>query len=592
MTMPDLWTVFASPSVDLLGWTLLHFVWQGALVAALLAGALYLLQTHTPRARYAVGCIALFGLIAMPVGTTLLLEESGDPETAPHAGPVVVESIANETKLSPSLEPGQGEVVPSAALGWQEQVSAWVQPALPWIVLAWGLGVIGCAGRLVGGAWRVRRVRRSSAVVLGEWRDRLDVLVRRMGLRHAVGLRRSPHVDSPTVSGWWRPVILVPAGLLSGLPPEQVEALLLHELAHVRRHDVLVGYLQAAVETLLFFHPATWWISQKVREEREACCDDLAVQSGPDRVVYARALTAFAEQVATGRGPAWGMAASGGSLLARIRRLLSAPASPSRTGHRLSLVAAVLLVVGVPLGLAACASQQSTTEAEEQVRIEREESTNEARSTETSDGTAVVVQDDSTASTIQIEPDGWGAVDSLDGDVYVFRHDGRADTIDLQGPELGDWDRSLEPPFDADSLERTLRERINPDSLERAIRARLNPDSLERAIRLRFDPDSLRRTFRQRFDPDSFRQQIQGVRQSALRADSLAHWHGQHADSLRRRMEQIRKQMQQQSPERLREQAQRLRRQAERMEERAEEMEAPAAPNDPDASREERRLPK
>jgi hypothetical protein len=400
-----------------------------------------------------------------------------------------------------------------------------------------------------------------------------------MGVGPSVGLRRSKHVESPVVAGWWRPVILVPVGLLSGLPPAQVEALLLHELAHVRRHDVLVGRLQAVVETLLFFHPATWWISRQVREAREACCDDRAVQAGTDRTVYARALTVLAERAVAGPTAAWTPAASDGSLLTRIRRLLSTDETASSHTQRLSMIAAVLLLVGVPLGLAACASQQSTTEADssqtttvEQEVDERDEPVPPMAPKEpladTDEQNIVVLRDDSTGRSIRVETDGPVRVDSLDDETYVLRYDGRVDTLNLPNlptlPDLPDLshldDLEHDLAFDADSLERELHRRLNPDSLERVLRTRINPDSIERVTRMRIDRDSL----------------VEKQIEMRLRADSLTRWHREHADSLRRHFEQMRKRMVREQPERLREQARRLREQAERLERRAEEMEVPA----------------
>ena len=219
------------------------------------------------------------------------------------------------------------------------------------------------------------------------------------------------------VAGWWRPVVLVPAGLLAGLPPKQVEALLLHELAHIRRHDVLVGRLQAVVEGLFFFHPATWWISRQVRQAREACCDDLAVQGGgAERAVVARALAALAERAVGARGRSWVPAAADGSLLHRIRRLLSPERAPSGRTQRLSVGAAVVLVVGLPLGLVACASQQSTTEAEPPA------ASGESRAEVESDVEGI--RTDSSERMIRFGTGGPVEADTLRDGIYDLRYDG------------------------------------------------------------------------------------------------------------------------------------------------------------------------
>src|SRR5262249_62123234 len=122
--------------------------------------------------------------------------------------------------------------------------------------------------------------------------------------------------------GWLHPVILLPASTLTGLSPGQIESILAHELAHIRRHDYLVNLLQSLVETLLFYHPGVWWVSRRIREERELCCDDLAVGVVGGPVLYAEALCRL--ERARGEAAALAVAASGGSLLARITRLVGA----------------------------------------------------------------------------------------------------------------------------------------------------------------------------------------------------------------------------------------------------------------------------
>lgn len=620
--MPDLWSVLHAPPIELLGWTLLHFVWQGILVAAVLAGVLYLLRNHSPRIRYVVGCAALFGILALPVATGMVLSERVLSAESPSSPSVrFVENGGEVAAMSPVPD---AESSSSAAASWRTWVAGQVQPALPWIVVAWGVGVLGFAVRLGGGAWRVRRLRRSSRVAPDEWQDRLRGLADQMGVGMPVALRQSDRVESPVLAGWWRPVILVPAGFLSGLPPKQVEALLLHELAHVRRHDVLVGRLQAVVETLLFFHPATWWISRRVREVREACCDDLVVQAGRGRAVYAKALTALAERAVADTRSGWAPAAADGPLLHRIRRLVIPPEAPSTAGRRLSIVAAALLMVLAPAGVAACASQQSTAgaespgaraapEAEDAEEAPKAPLAPDALPDDTTEQRIAMLGPDSAERRLLVGPDRPPEVDSLDEDVYVIRTEDRADTIKVPLPEVlhGGLYRSFSP----DSLERAIRKRINPDSLERVLRRRINSDSIERAVRLRFDPDSLEehiyradslaQRFAQRFlsdwaehwdardvadstftfefdsvDPDDF---DWGDFGSGLDVDSLIRQHKHRADSLRHYFEQMRERVGEERSERLREQARRLRERAERLEKRAEKMEAPPTQEDPDA---------
>jgi uncharacterized protein involved in exopolysaccharide biosynthesis len=172
---------------------------------------------------------------------------------------------------------------------------------------------------LNGSRW-IRHLKTSDTSPLDhEWQLRLRALSQRLNVHRPVALFKSALVEVPLVIGWLRPVILLPASALSGLTPDQLEAILAHELAHVRRCDYLVNAFQNVVETLMFYHPAVWWISSCIREEREQCCDDLVVSACGNRVTYARALL-FLEEA---RGlPRLALAANGGSLIYRVRRLL------------------------------------------------------------------------------------------------------------------------------------------------------------------------------------------------------------------------------------------------------------------------------
>src|SRR5262249_45239982 len=146
----------------------------------------------------------------------------------------------------------------------------WLHRALPWLVLAWSSGVLLLCLRLVGGSYAVYRLtRRGTHPLAGPLETRLAALARQFHVYRPVRLLQAARVEGPTVIGSLRAVILLPVGMLAGLPPQQVEALLAHELAHVRRFDSLVNFWQVAVETVLFYHPAVWWVSARVRIERE-----------------------------------------------------------------------------------------------------------------------------------------------------------------------------------------------------------------------------------------------------------------------------------------------------------------------------------
>lgn len=336
------------PLVVALGWSLLHFVWQGLLVAALLAVLLMTLRRASSRLRYLVLCGGMCVMALCPIATWLTVA----PETKiiqPSALKVeAAQPLVTRENVEPSLPPlATAPVVPlqapSEAPSWQARVKHGAEIALPALVIGWLLGVLVLSARLLVGWQTVRRLTRLATIPASAvWHARLQILARRLGVSHPVKLVETALVEVPTVIGWLRPVILLPASALIGLEPSQLEALLAHELAHIRRHDYLVNLLQTAIETLLFYHPAVWWLSRRIRQEREHCCDDLAVEVCGDHVGYARALAMMEELRG---GPQLSLAADGGSLLTRIRRLRNTNGDARRGNWGASLIALSTILV-------------------------------------------------------------------------------------------------------------------------------------------------------------------------------------------------------------------------------------------------------
>jgi beta-lactamase regulating signal transducer with metallopeptidase domain len=290
-----------------IGWTLVHFVWQGACIAALLGAARHALRNSGAQARYLAAMAAMLLMLAS-AGATFVYLDYGDVPTQLQL-PVSHSSMA---ALAGNI--AQRAVQTSA---WRERMPDY----FPVLVYIWIAGVMALSIRSLGGwvvtqQWKRRNVRIAQAF----WQERMARLAKRLAISRKVCLWESAIAHTPAVIGWIRPVVLLPASAISGLAPSQIEALLAHELAHIRRHDYLVNLLQTAIETLLFYHPAVWWVGRQMRTERENCCDDLAVAVCGDALVYARALTELEKiRIAT---PRLAMAANSGSLLQRVRRLL------------------------------------------------------------------------------------------------------------------------------------------------------------------------------------------------------------------------------------------------------------------------------
>jgi len=319
------------PWVERLGWTLVHFLWQGVVIAALYAGA----RTRSAQVRYVLACAALATMMAAPVVTFSLTSTSESVQSNPFVGTV------------PLASTGAGVASPAAAV---MPVMA-AGDMMPWLVMAWFAGAIVFWARLMGGcivAARMRSmfVRPASA----EWQRKLDEIGGRVRVSRPVKLLTSALVQVPTVVGWLRPVVLMPVGALAGLPMEHVEALLAHELAHIRRHDYLVNILQSVAEALLFYHPAVWWISANIRDERELCCDDVAVAIGGDAFVYVRALAELESYRPAHFNPA--LAANGGSLPERIGRLLGIRPAPRAASGPVVIAAVGLVLLSAVVTLA------------------------------------------------------------------------------------------------------------------------------------------------------------------------------------------------------------------------------------------------
>lgn len=325
-----------------LGWSLLHFVWQGALLAALLASLSQALRRAAPQVRYRLAAATLLVMLLMPVVTYQIVRASADREAD-----LVVPVVTTAGTGSAGAWEGAGPTVD--ALPGVPTLDRRVEPVLPVLVGCWGVGVLLLSLRSLGGLFLVERLRRAGLTrppALVE--EALVRLVEALRVSAPVRLYESALVKVPTVVGWIKPVILLPASAVTGLSLPQIELLLAHELAHVRRLDYLVNLAQTAAETLLFYHPAVWWVSSRMRVEREHCCDDLAVAACGSATRYARALADLAGLCSD--APALAMAASGGSLFDRIARLVAGPPPPSRASRGVATVLAIAsfgLAIGI-----------------------------------------------------------------------------------------------------------------------------------------------------------------------------------------------------------------------------------------------------
>lgn len=320
-----------------LGWVLLHSVWQAAAAAGVLMIMLRLASHGSAAARYMLSLAMLLSVVAAGVITGIVVR----PEPRVEA---LVGIRGIDAPSAVVLIP-QDELLPArtvriadapVARSWNED------QILRSVVLVWLAGVIGLSFWQLGGWLMLRHHRRTAAPADPLLQASLARLASMMKIGRSVGIAMSARLEIPLVIGVIRPIILVPISMLSELSPKQVEAILAHELAHVGRHDYLVNLIQCAIETLLFYHPAIWWISKQVRAEREFCCDELAAKACGDAADYGRALLALEECRGASR---LAPSASGtGDLLQRVRRLMGTGNAKRTTRARSWAIAATVLV--------------------------------------------------------------------------------------------------------------------------------------------------------------------------------------------------------------------------------------------------------
>ncbi len=327
--------LFDPAFTDTLGWTLIHFLWEGTVLTLLLY--LFMGFTRDSRARYGAGVVIIAFMSASPVITFFSLL-AGDHS---HADPSQLQAVVSSLKTVASSAAG----IPVAA---QSLLSTdW----LAYCVVAWLAGVTVFALRALGGYLVLRRlVREKCEPLAADLRALCARLQEKLGVTRTVRYVHSHLVQAPAVVGWFRPAVLIPVSALAGLSPSQLEAVIAHELAHIRRLDCFVNLFQIAVETILFYHPAVWWVNRQIRIERENCCDDVAVMVSGDSLTYARALVLMEDCRHT---PQMALAANSGSLKHRVSRILGLDVMTRSVPQAGLAIVGCLFVVGVILSAAA-----------------------------------------------------------------------------------------------------------------------------------------------------------------------------------------------------------------------------------------------
>ena len=333
---------------EAVAWTLIHFCWQAAAVAAVYRLVALALAHRSAQTRYIAAVASLLLMVCFAAGTFAW-------ELRADSAPITMGTGTSDV-AAPIFAAFPQTTAPGIISAQTEQGTRISLPALlPWIDGIWLLGVLALTIRSFGGWWHLRRLQlMSSTEAPAAVRVAFTRISEALGLHRLVTLRLSPVIDGPLTVGALRSIVLLPLSAITSLGPDELEVVLAHELAHVRRADFFWNVLQTIAETLFFFHPAVWWISARIRHERELCCDDLALTVCPNPIAYAHALYRLEEK--RSRHSRLAMAldghASRATLLLRIARILGEPMNhiPSHRFRPFSLVAtcAGLVVLLIP----------------------------------------------------------------------------------------------------------------------------------------------------------------------------------------------------------------------------------------------------
>ena len=337
-----------------LGWTLVHFLWQGAAIALAYAVIDRMTRRTSSALRY-LFALGAFALMPLAVIATFANEMRTSSLTTTITQPKATVSRfhLNETAITIAQD------LPTASAPASTRPRAWLadhlEPALPWVDDLWMIGVSLLALRAMGGWYQLQSLRkRARWTIPADLARQFHHISRQMRLARNISLRISEEVISPLAMGAWRATVILPVSAVLRMPPSELEAVLAHELAHIRRFDYLCNLFQTAVESVLFFHPAVWWLSRTVRERREVCCDEIAVSVCADPIVYAQALLRLEEQKSAQLQLAVALKGPNGSLLRRVKLVLgdgpNGPTSESRAASGVRVAAAAILVMGLLFG--------------------------------------------------------------------------------------------------------------------------------------------------------------------------------------------------------------------------------------------------
>ena len=324
--------------IQAFSWMLLHSLWQG-LIAAALTGALFaIFRRSSASVKYNLALVQFLLFVAGCV-YTFIREWQSRPES------IVIRPVVGAIHAGGAIPLGLNiHALERFARLCLSDFSA----NAPMVVLLWLIFFVFRSFRMIGGLMYTHRAKRRHLFQpTDEWRDKLDKLSKKLKLNKVVRLLESGYVKMPMVIGNMKPIILIPVGMLAGLPAGQVEAILLHELAHIRRNDYFVNLLQTAVETVYFFNPGLLWVSALIREERENCCDDAAIAQTKNKKEFVQALISFKEHALYANNYKVAFPGKKNHLLNRVKRIIGGEYKTFGAAEKAALMACFFVLFAI-----------------------------------------------------------------------------------------------------------------------------------------------------------------------------------------------------------------------------------------------------
>jgi len=334
--------IFPFPFINALGWTLLHSIWQIMIIGCILVLVRMVLANLSPHIKYRISVLAMILIVFFSVVTFFTYYQSQDYFAIPE------KNAGNDEQIIPLYS---AEIIAGKASAVPEQhisimIKAFLQEHLGSLVFIWFIGIVLLSVKVGGGYFNAQRIKvRKTRNIPEELNSKITGLCAELGLKKQVNVLQSKAVILPAVIGYLKPAIILPAAMITGMPANQLESIIIHELAHIVRKDHLVNLIQSFVEIIYFYHPLIWWISNTIRLDREQSCDDMVVQLSDNSLDYAKALSELAGYSISTSNSVVGLTGKKNHLLKRIKRITNQPLM--RENFSSGLLSLLLIIITV-----------------------------------------------------------------------------------------------------------------------------------------------------------------------------------------------------------------------------------------------------